>query len=222
MELSVNGVTLHYTQAGHGQPLLLLHGNGEDASLWAATVTRLAPHFTVYALDTRGHGQSSGAVPRNYRLMAQDVAAFIAALGLPPVILTGFSDGGITALYVAATWPTLVRRLIVAGANLTPTGMRPLVYGATWVEYWKTHDPLLRLMLRHPHLTAHQLHNIHVPTLVLAGQHDVIRLGETRKIARGIRNARVVIVPSATHSSYIKDGSVFVTLIWPFIRPLAV
>ncbi|WP_179394010.1 alpha/beta fold hydrolase [Lacticaseibacillus absianus] len=222
MQININDITLHYTQTGQGQPLLLLHGNGEDHTLFTGAITRLAPHFSVYALDTRGHGASGGAVPRNYRLMAADVHGFIQALHLGPTVVAGFSDGGITALLLAATWPRDVRRLIVAGANLTPTGVRPLAWAATWIAYAKTRDPLLRLMLRHPHITLRQLNNIHVPTLVLAGQHDVIRPGETRRIIRHIPRARGIIVPGATHSSYVKDGAFFFRLIWPFLRPLAV
>ncbi|WP_262315244.1 alpha/beta fold hydrolase [Lacticaseibacillus parakribbianus] len=220
MDITVGTISIHYTKAGQGHPLLLLHGNGEDHTLFDSLVPLLAPHFTVYALDTRGHGQSSSG-KLDYRLFAQDVLGFVQALGVEPVILLGFSDGGITGLIAASSEPAAVRRLIVAGANLTPLGVRWAAYWATRVQNWKHRSPLLTLMLEQPHITRQMLNNIQAPTLVMAGQHDVIRPSETARIVREIPQARGITVPGASHSSYIKDGPTLYGLIAPFLQPLA-
>lgn len=55
--LEVNGIRLHYAEAGQGRPVLLLHGNGEDHDLLHVEMTQLAETgFHVYAPDSRGHG----------------------------------------------------------------------------------------------------------------------------------------------------------------------
>lgn len=220
MQITVNNIPIHYHKTGQGLPLLLLHGNGEDLSLFDGVTRRLAPHFTVYALDTRGHGQS-GSGEFNYTDMAEDVAAFIAALNLAPAIVVGFSDGGISGLLLAATWPDRVRRLVVAGANLTPNGIKPVAHFVSWLAYLKERAPLEKLMLTQPHITRTQLAAITAPTLVLAGAHDVIRPAETRRIAHGIPTSQLTIVPGASHNSYVQNGAQFFQLLWPFLRPLA-
>ena len=48
----------HFIEAGQGEPLLLLHGNGEDSRYFSGQIDAFARHFHVYALDTRGHGQT--------------------------------------------------------------------------------------------------------------------------------------------------------------------
>ena len=50
-------IDLHYTEAGAGAPLILLHGNGEDGSYFAPVMEPLSRFFRVIAVDTRGHGR---------------------------------------------------------------------------------------------------------------------------------------------------------------------
>ena len=80
MNVQVNGVILYYEKQGSGPPLVLLHGNGEDGRIFDRTAEVLAPHYTVYTIDSRCHGQSSRDVPLSYDLMAADVLAFSKAL----------------------------------------------------------------------------------------------------------------------------------------------
>ncbi len=58
MYCNVNGLQLYYTPPGPRPPLLLLHGNGETHQLFDALIPPPAQHYTVYALDSRGHGQA--------------------------------------------------------------------------------------------------------------------------------------------------------------------
>ena len=59
MNVQVNGVILYYEKQGSGPPLVLLHGNGEDGRIFDRTAEVLAPHYTVYTIDSRCHGKSS-------------------------------------------------------------------------------------------------------------------------------------------------------------------
>lgn len=73
---------LYYQKSGHGPAIILLHGNGEDHTLFADLITYLAPHYTVIALDSRDHGQSSATDRLSYDAMTSDVSALITELEL--------------------------------------------------------------------------------------------------------------------------------------------
>ena len=71
-------VDLHYREQGTGEPLILLHGNGEDGSYFEHQMDAFASRFRVIALDTRGHGRSPrGEAPFTIRQFADDLLAFM-------------------------------------------------------------------------------------------------------------------------------------------------
>ena len=94
----VNGVELYYEKTGSGRPLLMLHGNGEDHTIFREAAAKLSQRYTCYVLDSRGHGRSTRVAPLHYRDMAADVLDFLEAYGLQDVLLYGFSDGGIVLM----------------------------------------------------------------------------------------------------------------------------
>lgn len=59
MYIHINRQILYYDKTGNGSPLLLLHGNGEDHTIFDLLIPMLEQHYTVYAIDTRGHGASN-------------------------------------------------------------------------------------------------------------------------------------------------------------------
>ena len=59
MYIGVNGIQLYYEKTGHGRPLIMVHGNSEDHTIFKEAVEVLKEHFTCYTPDSRGHGQSS-------------------------------------------------------------------------------------------------------------------------------------------------------------------
>ncbi|WP_390409563.1 alpha/beta fold hydrolase [Lacticaseibacillus jixiensis] len=219
MEIKLNQVTLFYTQQGHGQPLVLLHGNGEDHSIFNDLITLLAKDYTVYALDARDHGQSQHDVPISYQLMADDVMAFAKALDLQGLALVGFSDGAIVAMLVASQQPQLVHKVVLAGGNMTPTGVKRVSRVAMRLDFWRTRDPRLAMMLDEPHITPGDLRRISAQAFVLAGEKDVIRKSETIAIASAIPTSILRIVPGATHSSYVKDNQQFYHYTRAFLVP---
>ncbi len=171
--------------------MILLHGNGEDHSIFAETAEILKEHFAVYMPDTRGHGRSEGVEEYHYADMAEDLRELIRALGLERPLLCGFSDGGIVGLLAAVRDPGLLSAMVLCGANLTPKGMKTRWYRLFQKEYQRTGDAKLKLMLREPHITAEQLARIRIPVLVTAGSRDLIRRRETgggsRKLYRPLR-----------------------------------
>ncbi len=119
----VNGISIDYSTAGDGPPVLLICGTGQPADLWFAQVTDLAAAgHTVITFDNRGCGRSA-APPAPYLVadMAADTAALIEYLGLGPCDIIGYSLGGYIAQELAVTRADLVRRLVLlAGAGPAP------------------------------------------------------------------------------------------------------
>jgi pimeloyl-ACP methyl ester carboxylesterase len=102
--------------------LLLLHGGGVTADSWPAQIAALAEHYQVFVPERRGHGRTQDvAGPISYPVMADDTAAFIEELGLGPVRVVGWSDGGIVAMHLALRRLDLVTKLALFGSG-TPEG----------------------------------------------------------------------------------------------------
>ena len=103
--VTVNGVTLHYAAAGEGRPVVLIHGNGEDHSIFGVEMEQLiSAGYRVYAPDSRGHGANAPMAEYHYREMAEDVYEFIKALKLEKPALYGHSDGGIIGLLLGTAF----------------------------------------------------------------------------------------------------------------------
>lgn len=111
MKIFVNSIHLYYEKFGEGSPLILLHGNGESHQIFDRAIPILSRYFTVYALDTRGHGESDMVREFHYSDMAEDVKCFIEALALQKPILYGFSDCGIVGLMIASKYPDLLESI---------------------------------------------------------------------------------------------------------------
>jgi pimeloyl-ACP methyl ester carboxylesterase len=98
-------------------PMVLLHGLGERAAGWLPVIPAFAPHFRVFALDMRGHGNSDWPGTYSFQLMCDDVVAVLDGLGLGQVTLVGHSMGGAVALLAAMQQPDRVARLVVEDAT---------------------------------------------------------------------------------------------------------
>ena len=203
MEINVNGVTLFYEASGSGRPLIMLHGNGETHEIFDAAIPLLSERYTVYAIDTRGHGKSSPVAEYHYRDMAQDIIAFIRELGLDKPVLYGFSDGGITALLVGFLAPELPSFLVGSGVNLSPYGLTREFLHESKLEWRKTKSPLIKLILTEPHIFRGALSKIRVPVYLTAGEHDLVRLSHTLRIACSIPQCGLRIFEGEDHASYI-------------------
>lgn len=212
----MNGVKLWYRKRGNGPPVILLHGNGETHEIFNVVIEQLATTHTVYALDSRGHGQSEKVDHYGYALMAEDVAAFIESLSLQGAMLFGFSDGGIIGLLVAIHHPGLLSRLAIAGANTKPEGLKAHWRWLIRIMYRLNKDDKFRMMLEEPAIKAAQLEHIKIPVLVLAGKRDMIKEEDTRFIAFHIPEVDLRILPGETHRSYVVNSPKLYPLIEDF------
>ncbi len=218
METTVNGMHIYYEKSGEGRPFILLHGNGEDHTIFDKLVPQLAKEYCVYALDTRGHGRSGPvAGAYHYTDMAEDVAAFLHHQNLADVLLYGFSDGGIVGLLLAARYPGLLSALMVSGVNTNPAGLKGWFRRLMQVWYFFTRDEKIRLMLAEPAISPQQLQGIKIPTLLLAGEKDVIRPAHMAKIAREIPHAVLRVLPGEDHASYVVHSEKLYPLLRDFL-----
>lgn len=219
MLVEVNGVQLFYEKTGQGRPLFMVHGNGEDHHIFDEAAAVLQNHFTVYAIDSRGHGQSSPVRELHYLDMARDVLAMIEQLDLHDVVFYGFSDGGIVGLLLASMCDRL-SALIVSGANTQPNGVTMRLSVLLHIDWWLHHDDKVKLMLQEPHIEDAALQSITVPTLVLAGSKDLIRTRHTRHLAAMLPHSCLKILPGQTHGSYIVHQTRIAELILDFTSSL--
>lgn len=201
-------IHLYYTEKGQGKPLILLHGNGEDGSYFESQMDYFSQTRRVIAVDTRGHGRSPrGTAPFTIRQFAEDLRGFMEEMGMEKADLLGFSDGGNIALIFALRYPGKVDRLILNGANLWSGGVKlsvqiPIILGYYIANFFghfsgkaRTNAELLRLMVKDPDIKAEELRSIQSPTLVIAGERDMIREEHTRLIAAEIPGAELRIIP---------------------------
>ena len=217
MIAQVNGIELFYEKTGQGRPLVLVHGNGEDHTIFDEAVSALSSDFTCYAVDSRSHGQSTAVKELHYRDMAADMLAFLEALDLRDVVFYGFSDGGIVGL-MAAPQTERITTLITSGANMNPTGVKLGIQLFIRFGNFLKKDPKLELMLREPHITEEQLRAIRARTLILAGSKDLVLEEETRRIAAAIPGAELRILPGEGHGSYIIHQTKIAELIADFAK----
>ena len=199
---SVNGIEMYYEKTGEGRPLVLVHGNGADHKTFQNSIELLNKHFTVYAVDSRGHGQSSKVGELHYTDMADDMTAFMEQLDLKDVVYFGHSDGAIIGL-LAAMRTDRIGLLLAGGANMTPKGAAAWIRTILKVVYAVKKSPQLRLMLMEPNITPEELGTICTPTVVIAGSKDIILEKETKCIAASIPGAKLRIIEGAGHTSYV-------------------
>ena len=216
MIAKVNGVELYYEKTGAGRPLLMVHGNGEDHSIFNEAVKELKRDFCCYTVDSRGHGRSSRVPTLHYENMADDMIAFMEALKLRDAVFYGFSDGGVVGL-IAASRCARITTLIVSGANLSPKGVARKIRLSIWAWNLLKPDDKLALMLREPQISEDTLRAIRAETLVLAGSGDLILPEETRRIAAGIPGAKLQIVQGEDHGSYIVHSTRIAAIIREFV-----
>ena len=201
-------ITHHYIEKGKGFPLILLHGNGEDNTYFEHQIEPFARHFHVIAIDTRGHGKTPrGDAPFTIRQFADDLLAFMNEHSIAKAHILGFSDGGNIAMVFALAHPERVEKLILNGANLDASGVKsavqiPIEIGYRIARLFAKRNPkarlnaeMLGLMVNDPNVTPDELSQIQCPTLVIAGNNDMIKDAHTRLIAKSITNVKLAIIP---------------------------
>lgn len=115
--VEVNGLNLYYETHGSGRPLILLHGGLGSGGMFAPILPAFTERHQVVLPDLQGHGRTADIDrPLDVRLMADDIAALIAHLGLQRPDVVGYSLGAKVAFQLAVRHPQQVGRLVAGSA----------------------------------------------------------------------------------------------------------
>src|ERR1700739_3328308 len=133
-KIKANNIAMNYDQQGAGEPLILIPYLAADHACYAFQVAEYAKHFTCISLDLRGTGETDKPEGTySTELLADDVAAFMRAVGIPSAHVSGLSLGAAAGMWLAAKHPSLVRSLSLHSAW---TATDP--YLRVVVETWRT------------------------------------------------------------------------------------
>ena len=228
-----DGVRLYYELYGSGEPLLVVHGNGGSIADLGGQIAHFRKRYQVIAMDSRDQGRSGDSPGKiTYETMTDDLAALLDHLKAGPVNVLGWSDGGIEALLLGIRHPTKVKKIVAMAANLNPSedalspDLLALIKSMVDAAPASVRDTpqgrrglkVTRMMLDEPHIDVKALEAITAPTLVLAGDHDVIRDEHTVEIYHHIPNSQRAIFPNATHAVPFDDPALFNATVERFLR----
>jgi pimeloyl-ACP methyl ester carboxylesterase len=214
----IRGFKMYCEVYGEGQPLLIIHGNGGSINNFVYQIPYFSKKYKVIIADSRAQGNSAdNGDSLTYEMMADDYAALLDAMKIDSADVIGWSDGGINALLLAIRHPEKVKKLAATGANLVPDTT------AVPKEIWNMVDPtykmlkakanktaeeknqykLFRLLVEQPHISLSDLHKISCPSLIIGGDHEVIKPEHTLLIFQNIHKAYLWILPDSGHSTPI-------------------
>ncbi|HEY1707092.1 MAG TPA: alpha/beta fold hydrolase [Rhizomicrobium sp.] len=234
---AIDGVSIYYETYGSGPPVLLLHGAGASLETMYPFITAFAKDHTVIAVDSRAQGRSTDAPgPITYSMMGADMIALLDTLHIAKTDVIGWSDGGIIGLDMAMKHPTRVRRLIAIGANYRPDGVPPETFSSASMREMErgakslydliapdpSHFPVViekigTMLKTEPNYMIADLGRIRCPTLIVAGEHDLILRRHTDSLAHAIPGAKEAIVPGASHAGPLEQPGVYTAMARDFL-----
>ncbi len=215
----------NYVDIGQGENLIMLHGNGEDYSIFKHQLEEFAKFFRVIALDTRGHGKTPrGDAPFTTSQFADDLAEFMKLHGIDRAHIFGFSDGGNIAMKFAVKYPEMVNKLVLVGSNMNTGGVKSYFQLPVELGY-RIHKKrgrtakaeMLGLMVDGHEVTVKELASIDAPTLVIAGTHDLIKRSHTKLIAQSIPDSELCFI-KGSHSVARENPKEFNKTVLEFLR----
>jgi len=230
--ISVGDASIYCETFGAGPPVLVLHdgvGYTEDMSF---QIRALAKSHFVIAVDSRGHGRSTGANrPLSYSLMSDDMVKVLDSLKINRVDVVGWSDGGIIGLDLAMRYPERIRRLVAISANYNPDGLgytpsvgevphialRYRLIAPDPAQWPALYRNVVTMWRTQPQYTLTDLSHIKAPTLIMAGENDLIKREHTDQLAKAIPGSQECIIAGATHSVPIEKPEIIDSKILNFL-----
>jgi pimeloyl-ACP methyl ester carboxylesterase len=213
--VDINDICIYYETYGAGMPVLVLHGGLGSIEDMGEQIKALANSHLVIAPDSRGHGRSNDSnVPLSYPLMSSDMLRLLDHLQIDQVDVVGWSDGGIIGLDLAIHYPKRIRRLVAISTNCdvngllerptlgTETPRPPLRYRlfardpAHWLALCRK---VITLWKTQPHYTLKDLENIKAPTLIMAGELDIVKREHIDQLSKAVPGSEEIVIAGATH-----------------------
>lgn len=232
----VNGLKMYYEIHGTGTPLVLIHGGGSTIQTsFGKILPLLAQYYKVIAVELQAHGHTNDRdSAESFEQDADDVARLLGHLKIKKTHFLGFSNGGNTAMQIAIRHSHLVNKLVIISAFYKREGMIAGFFEGMQQASLENMPELLKIyylqinndqkglqtmfnkdkerMLNFKDWKDEDLASIKNPSLIIAGDKDVVTPEHSLKMSKIIPNAQLVILPG-THGSFIgevctaEDGS---------------
>jgi pimeloyl-ACP methyl ester carboxylesterase len=236
----INGLRLYYEihGSGSGRPVVLLHGGLLTIDVMVGPlVPRLAAGRPVIAIELQGHGRTADTDrPMSFDQLADDVAALLAHLGIDEADVFGFSLGGLAGWSLVMRRPQLVGRFVVASADYrsreaVPDEVpRPMPTEADFqamrddyeaVAPDPSHfeafaDRVSTMVHTYRGWTADDLRAVEIPTMVVVGDNDFIRVSDALEAAELLPHGQLAVLPGTTHMDMTRSPERLLALIVPF------
>jgi pimeloyl-ACP methyl ester carboxylesterase len=248
--ITINDANMYYQEYGDakGTPIVLIHGSTVDSHTdWESLAPLLAKDYKVYAPDCRGHGRSNNPqMSYSFTELADDVAAFVRAMGYEKAHIIGHSNGGNVALVTAVEHPEVTRTCIPQAANAYVTRYlverEPRVFDPDRVEreapewrdemirlhegvngegYWRELLHLtLKELISEPNYSPADLARLNVPMLVIMGAEDTVNAPDehAQYIANNIPNAELWIPEKTGHNVHLERKDEWIEKVLDFLK----
>jgi pimeloyl-ACP methyl ester carboxylesterase len=236
--IEINGHPTWVDDRGAGDDtVLLLHGGMSHSELLLDSFGgQLAARHRVVSFDRRGHGRTADTdAAFHYDDMATETIGVLETVVGGPAHLVGWSDGGIVSVFVALRRPDLVGRLVLIGTNVHHDAVLSLdidpssPFAAQMYEDFAARSPdgdehfgvvferFVVMATTEPSMAPAELAAITAPTLVMAGDDDLVRLEHTTALFEALPAGRLAIVPGASHALPIEQPDLVGRLIVEFL-----
>ena len=250
--IEINDAKIYYQSYGEDHPdrtpIVLIHGSTIDGHTdWDSVVPALAKRYKVFTPDCRGHGHSNNPhMSYSFKELADDVAAFVRAMGYKKAHIIGHSNGGNVALVVGVEHPEVTQTCIPQAANAYVTRYlierEPKVFDPERVareapawrdemialhsevngqEYWR--DMLwltMKEIISEPNYSPADLARVQVPMLVIMGAEDPVNAPDehAQYIAKNVPNAELWIPEKTGHNVHKEREQEWVEKILDFLK----
>ncbi|HEV3266401.1 MAG TPA: alpha/beta hydrolase [Acidimicrobiales bacterium] len=236
----INGLRLYYEIHGSGRPLVLLHGGLLTIDfMFAPMLPTLAARGQVIAIELQGHGRTADAGrAMSFDLLADDVAALLAHLGIEQADVFGFSLGGLVGWSLVMRHPEVVGRFVVASADYRSRDADPdevpgpmptdadfqamrAAYEAVAPDpsHFDALGQQVGTMVNNDYVgwTADDLRAMETPTLVLVGDRDFIRVTDAAEAADLLPYGQLAVLPGTTHMDMTRSPERLLAMVVPFL-----
>jgi pimeloyl-ACP methyl ester carboxylesterase len=224
----VNGLNMYYEIHGEGKPLVLVHGGGSTIqTTFGVILPLLAKQRRVIAVELQAHGHTKDReTPSSFSQDAADVAALLKYLEINKADFIGFSNGGHTLIQLGISHPTIINKLVIISAFYKREGTfkgffesmdnasldnMPAPLKDAYLKINNDTVGLRRMFERDKSRMIHfrdwrdeEIASIKAPTLVIAGDKDVVTAEHAVKMSATIPGSKLLILPGS-HGSFIGE-----------------
>ena len=226
---------------GQGKPLVLLHGGVYGyINEFQNFIPKLAENFRVICIATRGHGKSEiGKEPFTYKQRAEDAFKLIRSITKDSAVVIGFSDGGYSALKLAALYPQVVKKVVAIGVGDDPKNATSQKFNYTAASLMKSDSAFfssrLKLMpeparwneslsklnklYNDDYMSKETFGKIKCPVLIMSGDKDAYHsVEDVITCVKAIPDARLAIIPGCPHVVFFCNFPAVWESLAPFLK----